>query len=167
MSQQNSQTARSAKEDTADISQERNGGTPEQDLKPILLVEDDTIDSMAVKKAFGYLHIRNKLTIVTNGEEALKFLRNKDNERPQIILLDLNMPRMNGVEFMKIAKADDELKKIPVIILTTSQAEQDRVKAFNLGVAGYIMKPMDHDNFIEMMDKIHQYWELTLFPEDY
>ncbi len=139
----------------------------QQDFKPILLVEDDTVDAMTVKKAFGYLHVRNKLAHVTNGEDALEYLRNKDNDTPQIILLDLNMPRMGGVEFMKITKADNELRKIPVIILTTSKAEQDRVKAFNLGVAGYIIKPVDHKNFMLMMEKIHQYWELTLFPDDY
>lgn len=139
----------------------------QQGLRPILLVEDDTVDAMAVKKAFQHLRIKNKVAHVTNGEEALDYLRNKDNPRPQIILLDLNMPRMSGIEFMKIAKADDVLKRIPVIVLTTSQADQDRIETFKLGVAGYIMKPMDHSAFIDMMDKIHQYWELTLFPEDY
>jgi CheY-like chemotaxis protein len=140
---------------------------PQQDIKPILLVEDDTVDAMSVKRAFEHLHIKNQLVLVTNGEEALEYLRNKDNAKPQIVLLDLNMPRMNGIEFMKIAKADDELKKIPVVILTTSKAEQDRVETFNLGAAGYVMKPMDHEDFIGMMDKIHQYWEMTLFPDDY
>jgi len=140
---------------------------PQQDSKPILLVEDDTIDAIAIEKAFHHLHIKNKLVHVTNGEEALDYLQNKDNNKPQIILLDLNMPRMGGIEFMKIAKADDVLKKIPVVILTTSKTEQDRAETFNLGAAGYVIKPMDHANFIEMMDKIHQYWELTLFPDDY
>jgi CheY-like chemotaxis protein len=140
---------------------------PQQDVKPILLVEDDTVDAMSVKRAFEHLHIKNQLVLVTNGEEALEYLRNKDNAKPQIVLLDLNMPRMNGIEFMKIAKADNDLKKIPVVILTTSKAEQDRVETFNLGAAGYVMKPMDHEDFIGMMDKIHQYWEMTLFPDDY
>ncbi|MDD5327740.1 MAG: response regulator [Phycisphaerae bacterium] len=139
----------------------------EQDAKPVLLVEDDSIDAMSVKRAFQHLHIKNKLVLVGNGEEALEYLQNKDNAKPQIILLDLNMPKMNGIEFMKIAKADDDLKRIPVIILTTSKADQDRVETFNLGVAGYIMKPMNHEEFIGMMDKIHQYWEMTLFPDEY
>lgn len=138
----------------------------QQDVKPILLVEDDVVDTMSVKRAFQHLHIKNKLVHVANGEEALEYLRNKDNVKPQIILLDLNMPRMNGVEFLKIAKADERLRSIPVIILTTSRAEQDRVETFNLSVAGYIMKPMNHEDFIGMMDRIHQYWEMTLFPED-
>ncbi|MFZ0034278.1 MAG: response regulator [Sedimentisphaerales bacterium] len=140
---------------------------PQQDIKPILLVEDDTVDAMSVKRAFEHLHIKNKLDLVGNGEEALEYLRNKDNAKPQIVLLDLNMPRMGGIEFMKIVKADNDLKKIPVVILTTSKAEQDRVETFKLGAAGYVMKPMDHEDFIVMMDKIHQYWEMTLFPEDY
>ncbi len=139
----------------------------QKDIKPILLVEDDTVDTMSVKRAFQHLHIKNNLVNAANGEEALEYLRNKDNARPQIILLDLNMPRMNGVEFLKIVKADDHLKNIPVIILTTSKADQDRVETFKLSIAGYIMKPMNHEDFIEMMDRIHQYWEMTLFPEDY
>jgi CheY-like chemotaxis protein len=139
----------------------------QQILKPILLVEDDTVDAMAVKRAFNYLHVKNELVHVTNGEEALEYLKNKDNAKPQVILLDLNMPRMNGIEFMKIAKADDNLKNIPVIILTTSKAEQDRVETFNLGIAGYIVKPVDHENFIDVMSKVHQYWEMTVFPENY
>lgn len=96
---------------------------PQQDFKLILLVEDDTVDAMAVKKAFEYLHIKNELAHVTNGEEALEYLRNKNNAKPQVILLDLNMPKMGGIEFMKIAKADDVLKKIPVIVPTTSNAK--------------------------------------------
>jgi CheY-like chemotaxis protein len=153
--------------DTVDRSKESSKDIPKQDIKPVLLAEDDIIDAMAVKKAFKHLHIKNNLFIVTNGEEALEFLRDKDNPKPQIILLDLNMPKMGGIEFMKIAKADDKLRNIPVVILTTSKAEQDRVITFRLGAAGYIMKPMDHNDFIEMMDTIHQYWELTLFPDDY
>ncbi|OHB54077.1 MAG: two-component system response regulator [Planctomycetes bacterium RBG_13_44_8b] len=139
----------------------------QQVLKSILLVEDDIVDAMAVKRAFDHLHVTNELVHVINGEEALDYLKNIDNVKPQIILLDLNMPRMNGIEFMKIIKADDNLKNIPVVILTTSNAEQDRVQAFNLGIAGYIVKPVDHNNFIDMMSKIHQYWEMTLFPESY
>jgi len=139
----------------------------QQVTRPILLVEDDTVDAMAVKRAFDHLHVKNELAHVTNGEEALDYLKNEHNTKPQIILLDLSMPKMNGVEFMKVAKADYKLRNIPVIVLTTSKAEQDRVESFNLGVAGYIVKPVDHENFIDMMDKIHQYWELTVFPENY
>jgi CheY-like chemotaxis protein len=165
MSQQDSNPTLLVEVDTADKSEGRN--VPQQDIKPVLLVEDDTIDAMAVKKAFNYLHIKNNLVITSNGEEALEYLRDENNPKPQIVLLDLNMPKMGGVEFMKIAKADDQLRNIPVVILTTSKAEQDRVITFHLGAAGYVMKPMEHEDFIEMMDKIHQYWEMTLFPDSY
>ncbi len=167
MSQQDFNPTLLVEVDTVDRSEEKSRSISQQDFKPVLLVEDDTVDAMAVKKAFEHLRIKNNLVIVTNGEEALEHLRNKDNPRPQVILLDLNMPKMGGIEFMKVAKAEDELRRIPVVILTTSKAEQDRVETFNLGAAGYIMKPMNHNDFIDMMDKIHQYWEMTLFPESY
>jgi CheY-like chemotaxis protein len=167
MSQQDFNPTLLVEVDTVDKSKKSSKDIPKQSIKPILLVEDDTIDATAVKRAFEHLHIKNNLFTVGNGEEALEYLRDKDNPRPQIILLDLNMPKMNGVEFMKIAKADDHLRKIPVVILTTSKDEQDRVITFNLGAAGYIMKPMDHNDFIGMMEKIHQYWEMTIFPDEY
>jgi CheY-like chemotaxis protein len=139
----------------------------QQAIKPVLLVEDDIVDAMAVKRAFNSLHVKNELAHVNNGEEALDYLKNKDNPKPQIILLDLNMPRMSGIELMKIIKIDDYLKNIPVIILTTSKADQDRIETFNLGIAGYIVKPVDNSSFIDVINKIHQYWEMTLFPENY
>jgi len=139
----------------------------QQNYKPVLLVEDDTVDAMAVEKAFKHLNIKNKLAHTTNGEEALEYLKNTDNTKPGIIFLDLNMPKMGGIEFMKVIKADDNLKKIPVVILTTSKTEQDRIKSFDLGIAGYIMKPMYQNSLIEMIDKIHQYWGMTIFPDDY
>jgi len=139
---------------------------PQQDCKTILLVEDDTVDAMAVKKALEYLHINDKLAHVINGEEALEYLNNEANDKPHIILLDLNMPKMSGVEFMKVAKADSSLKKIPVVVLTTSRDNQDRKKTFELGVAGYIVKPLNLKKFMEIMEKIQQYWDLTLFPDD-
>ena len=89
--------------------------------KPILLVEDDRVDAMTVKRALKDLNVTNLLVHTLNGEEALEYLTGEGNERPCIILLDLNMPRMNGIEFLKIIKADDELKKIPVVVLTTSE----------------------------------------------
>jgi CheY-like chemotaxis protein len=139
----------------------------QQDYKPVLLVEDDTVDAMAVEKAFRHLNIKNKLAHATNGEEAIEYLKNAGNPKPGIIFLDLNMPKMGGIEFMKVIKADDSLKKIPIVILTTSKTEQDRVKTFDLGIAGYIMKPMHHKSLIEMIDKIYKYWEMTIFPDDY
>ena len=123
--------------------------------KPILLVEDDMIDAMTVKRALRELNVINPVLSVENGEEALEYLRDEKNEFPGIILLDLNMPRMNGIEFLKIAKNDDNLKHIPVIVLTTSLEEMDRVDTFNLGVAGYMVKPVDYKQFVEEIGRAH------------
>lgn len=128
---------------------------------PILLIEDDIIDQMAVKRAFKELKITNKLFIANNGEEALEFLRDKNNQLPGFILLDLNMPKMNGLEFMDVVKKDPDLKKIPIVVLTTSMEENDRIESFNLSVAGYIIKPVDYHNFIEAVKAINVYWTLS------
>jgi len=130
----------------------------------ILLVEDDTVDIKTVQRALKEIHVSNRLEIARNGEEALSYLRNEDNEKPCIILLDLNMPRMNGIEFLKIAKNDEVLKMIPVIVLTTSKEEQDKVESFKLGVAGYMVKPVDYQQFVEVIRTIDVYWTLSELP---
>lgn len=132
--------------------------------KPILLVEDDTIDAMTVKRAFKELKVNNPLTHALNGEEALAQLQQQESETPCVILLDLNMPKMNGVEFLKIAKDDPSLKKIPVVVLTTSNEERDIVESFKLGVAGYIVKPVDYRKFVEAIRTIDLYWTLSELP---
>jgi CheY-like chemotaxis protein len=133
-------------------------------LKPILLVEDDTVDSMTVKRALKDLNVTNPLVRVVNGEQALEYLQNSANAGPCVILLDLNMPKMNGVEFLKIAKADDKLKYIPVVVLTTSKADQDRFECFNSSAAGYIVKPVDYKGFVEAMRILNLYWTLSELP---
>ena len=132
--------------------------------KTILLVEDDKVDVMTVKRACRDIKLTNPLTVTGNGEEALEYLRNPDNERPCIILLDLNMPKMNGIEFLEEAKKDDDLKSIPVIVLTTSHEEQDRIASFNLGVAGYMLKPVNYQQFIEVVRTIDMYWTMSELP---
>lgn len=132
--------------------------------KPILLVEDDKVDVMTVKRAFKENKIINELKVASDGEEALEYLRDPNNQQPCIILLDLNMPRMNGIEFLKIVKHDELLKKIPVVVLTTSKAEQDRTESFNLSVAGYIIKPVDYPQFIDVVKTIDLYWTLSELP---
>ncbi|MCF8056333.1 MAG: response regulator [Desulfocapsa sp.] len=132
--------------------------------RTILLVEDDKVDVMTVKRACRELKLTNPLVVTGNGEEALEYLRNPDNERPCIILLDLNMPKMNGLEFLTVAKKDSELKPIPVIVLTTSHEDQDRIQSFNLGVAGYMLKPVSYQRFIEMVRTIDMYWTLSELP---
>jgi len=133
--------------------------------KPILLVEDDDVDAMTVQRSFKDLKIANKLVRRTDGEDALEYLRNPDNDEPCIILLDLNMPRMNGFEFLKIAKADERLKKIPVVVLTTSDTEEGIADSYNANASGYIVKPVDYEQFIEAMKVLNLYWTLNRLPE--
>jgi CheY-like chemotaxis protein len=132
--------------------------------KPILLVEDDRVDAMTVKRALRDIQFDDALYHVENGEEALAFLRDPNKPRPAIILLDLNMPRMNGVEFLRIAKEDAKLRQIPVIILTTSVEDQDRISSFDLSVAGYMVKPVDYAQFVEIMRTVNDYWEKSELP---
>ena len=134
--------------------------------KPVLLVEDDTIDAMTVRRAFKDLNLTNPLAHALNGEEALAYLEDQENERPCVILLDLNMPKMNGIEFLKIVKADPALKRIPVVVLTTSNEERDIVESFRTSVAGYIVKPVDYREFVEAMRTVDLYWTLSELPDD-
>lgn len=132
--------------------------------RPILLVEDDSVDAMTVKRALKEIHVTNRVEVVGNGEEALKYLTDENNEKPCIILLDLNMPRMNGIEFLEVAKQNELLKMIPVVVLTTSKEEQDKVNSFKLSVAGYMIKPVDYRQFVEVMRTIDIYWTLSELP---
>jgi len=137
-----------------------------RNLNPILLVEDDNVDVMAVERALKDLKIKNQLVSTANGEEALEYLKNNGNKKPCIILLDLNMPKMNGIEFLKIVKADKTLKKIPVVILTTSSQQQDIVESFQLSVAGYIVKSIDYAKFAKAISTINLYWTLSKLPSN-
>jgi len=137
-----------------------------RNTKPVLLVEDDNIDAMTVKRAFNDLKVANQLVHRVNGEEALGYLRDQDNPTPCVVLLDLNMPRMNGVEFLKVTKADVTLKKIPVVVLTTSSEERDIVESFRLSVAGYIVKPVDYKNFVDAIRTVDLYWTLSELPKN-
>jgi CheY-like chemotaxis protein len=132
--------------------------------KPILLIEDDQVDTMTVKRALKEIHVTNPLVHVENGEEAMHYLRDPQREKPCIMLLDLNMPIMNGIEFLQVAKHDDQLKRIPVVVLTTSEEQQDKVNSFNLGVAGYMAKPVDYRQFVEVMRSIDAYWTISEMP---
>ena len=132
--------------------------------KPILLVEDDVVDQMTVQRAMKDLHMTNRLDIAGNGEEALVHLRHGEKERPCIILLDLNMPRMNGIEFLRVIKRDESLKHIPVVVLTTSKEENDKIESFKLGVAGYMVKPVDYMGFVDVVRTIKLYWTLSELP---
>ena len=133
--------------------------------KPILLVEDDQVDVMTVKRALKEIHVTNPIVNLENGEEALKYLRDPNSVKPCIILLDLNMPIMNGIELLQVAKHDAQLKRIPVVVLTTSEEQQDKVNSFDLGVAGYMAKPVDYPQFVEVMRSIDAYWTISEMPQ--
>ena len=133
--------------------------------KPILLVEDDQVDTMTVMRALKEIHVTNPLVHLENGEDAVNYLRDPQKEKPCIILLDLNMPIMNGIEFLQVVKNDDsEVRCIPVVVLTTSEEQQDKVNSFNLGVAGYMAKPVDYRQFVEVMRSIDAYWTISEMP---
>jgi CheY-like chemotaxis protein len=131
----------------------------------ILLVEDDEVDVLNVKRAFQRNHIANPLFVAEDGIEALEQLRSgaipKDR---RIVLLDLNMPRMNGIEFLRELRADPELKLTTVVVLTTSNDDRDKVDAYDLNVAGYLLKPVTFSNFCELMATLNRYWALVELP---
>jgi len=131
--------------------------------KPILLVEDDLIDSMTVKRALKEIKIANEIVTTENGEHALEMLSNM-KMLPCIILLDLNMPKMSGLEFLAIIKNDSRYKMIPVIILTTSKQEKDKIESYKHSIAGYIAKPVDYMQFVEALRVINLYWTLSELP---
>ena len=131
----------------------------------ILLVEDDEIDVMNVKRAVDKNHITNPLYVAGNGLEALKKLRS--GEVPtgrRIVLLDLNMPKMNGIEFLRELRNDPALAPTPVVVLTTSNNDRDKIDAFNLNVAGYLVKPVTFAEFSELMVTLNKYWTLVEMP---
>ena len=135
----------------------------------ILLVEDDEVDVMNVQRAFKKNNITNPLFFASNGLEALSILRGSNAkisipQERRIILLDLNMPKMNGIEFLRVLRADEQLQSIPVIVLTTSNEDKDKVEAYKLNVAGYILKPVTFSNFVETVATMNKYWSLVEIP---
>ena len=127
----------------------------------ILLVEDDEIDVMNVRRAFEKGNIVSPLFHAEDGLRALEMLRDGSLPRERrLVLLDLNMPRMNGLEFLRELRADVSLRGIPVVMLTTSDEEQDRVEAWALQVAGYLLKPVRFLAFVELMITLNRYWTL-------
>ena len=131
----------------------------------ILLVDDDEVDVMNVKRAFEKNHITNPLFVAGNGLEALEKLRGDEVPKGRrLVLLDLNMPRMNGIEFLRELRKDSELAATPVVVLTTSNDDCDKVEAYNLNVAGYLVKPVTFANFCEVMVALNKYWTLVEMP---
>ncbi len=132
------------------------------DVVDVLLVEDDDGDVLMTREAFEHHKIRNTLHVVRDGEEALAFLRREgeyaDAPRPGLILLDLNLPRRDGRQVLAELKADPELRVIPVVVLTTSEAEEDIVRSYSLHANAYVSKPVDFDRFIEVIRQIDDFF---------
>ena len=134
-------------------------------LVNILLVEDDEVDILNVRRAFKKHNIANPLFTAGNGIEGLAMLRDGTVPRSRrIVLLDLNMPKMNGIEFLRALRADPEHSATSVVVLTTSNDDRDKVEAYNLNVAGYLLKPVTFFSFVEVMAALNKYWTLVELP---
>jgi CheY-like chemotaxis protein len=131
----------------------------------ILLVEDDEVDVMNVRRAFAKSHITNPLFVAVDGRDALEKLRSGEvpSER-RLVLLDLNMPRMSGIEFLRQLRRSPDLAPTTVVVLTTSNDERDKIEAYNLNVAGYLIKPVTFESFRELMVALNKYWSLVELP---
>lgn len=123
----------------------------------ILLIEDDTIEIMKLKRSISKLNLPHFITEANNGEIALEILA-KNQKLPDIILLDLNMPRINGIEFLRILKDDERLQHIPTIILTTSNNQTDLLECYKVGIAGYVLKPLKYEDYVTKIEKTLAYW---------
>lgn len=134
-------------------------------LVSVLLVEDDEVDIMNVQRAFKKNNITNMLHIARNGIEALDIYKNKEVlPIPKVILLDINMPKMGGIEFLQEVRKDPILKSLSVFVMTTSNEESDKVAAYNLNVAGYILKPLSFESFVSAVATLNHYWKLCERP---
>jgi len=142
-----------------------------QDVVQVLLVEDSPSDARLTQEAFRDGKIKNELHVVTDGNDALAFLRREGRfagaKRPDLILLDLNLPKMDGREVLRRIKTDDDLKTIPVVILTTSEADQDVMKAYEYHANCYIRKPVDLARFLDIIAAIENFWlTVVKLPND-
>ncbi|QCX39917.1 response regulator [Aureibaculum algae] len=126
----------------------------------VLLIEDDLIEVMKFKRAISSLDLNHQVIEANNGEDALKILEEKDNI-PDIILLDLNMPKINGIEFLSILKKDSTLKYVPTVILTTSSNQRDLLACYEIGIAGYVLKPLKYEDYVHKIEKLLAYWSIN------
>lgn len=126
----------------------------------ILLIEDDKIEKMKVNRTMVSLGLNHRIVEANNGEEALNILNGKDR-LPDIIFLDLNMPKVNGLEFLKILKSDARLKYLPIIVLTTSSNYKDLLHCYEIGIAGYITKPLKYEHYSEKLKIVLDYWSVN------
>ena len=126
----------------------------------ILLVEDNLIEIMKMKRTISLLKLNHTLQEAKNGEEALQILENKA-KIPDIILLDLNMPKISGIEFLRIIKANDDLKHIPTVILTTSSNQKDLLECYRTGMSGYVLKPLKYEDYVKKIESVLAYWSVN------
>ena len=126
----------------------------------ILLIEDDMIEVMKLNRTISTLKLDHTIIEANNGEDALQILEQKDN-LPDIILLDLNMPKISGIEFLKILKKDDVLRYIPTIILSTSNNQKDLLECYKTGVAGYVIKPLKYEDYMAKIERLLAYWSIN------
>jgi CheY-like chemotaxis protein len=139
--------------------------TPERTLH-LILIEDDDIDVMNVRRALERAHVTNPLFVAHNGIEGLALLRSNAVPRDRrLVLLDLNMPKMNGIEFLREVRKDPALRSTPVVVLTTSDDDRDKVQAYDLNVAGYLLKPVTFVNFVDVMAALNKFWALVELPD--
>ncbi|MEX0287900.1 MAG: response regulator [Flavobacteriaceae bacterium] len=126
----------------------------------ILFIEDDQIETMKLQRTVSRHGLNHTIIEAKNGEEALEVL-NTAEKLPDIILLDLNMPKMNGIEFLKILKADSKIKYLPTIILTTSENRTDLLECYKTGIAGYVIKPLKYEDYEDKLIKVFSYWDVN------
>jgi len=135
----------------------------------ILVVDDDKVDMMAIKRSLRALKIANPIIEARNGIEALERLRGENGcekvPQPCLVLLDLNMPRMDGIEFLAELRADPALRRILVFVMTTSVADEDRMRAYEKNVAGYVQKHRPGQSFLESVTMLELYWRVIVFPD--
>lgn len=128
----------------------------------ILLVEDDELDVENVRRAFRRANITSPMWVASDGEEALKLLRGSEFPRKRrLVLLDLNLPKMSGFEMLRELRSDPTLRTQSVVVLTTSNEERDRTEAYGLNVAGYLLKPITFQPFVDVMSALHRYWSMV------
>lgn len=130
----------------------------------ILFIEDDAIEVIKFNRVLKTLGLNHQILEAENGEVAIKMLKDKMTI-PDIVILDLNMPKLNGIEFLRIIKSDDLLKYIPAVVLTTSNNHSDILECYKIGIAGYVLKPLKYEEYVDRIEKLLAYWtnnELTM-----
>lgn len=132
------------------------------EARPILLIDDDQVDIENVRRAFQKYSIKNPLIIANDGIEALQKLQ--ERPLPAIVLLDINMPKMNGIEFLKCIREDEKLKSLLVFVLTSSDEHRDKIATYKFNVAGYIVKPLQFSEFLTVIESLNSYWKILEYP---